>query len=467
MRTLTDVRPTPEQLAIVSRNKPGIEVIRGAAGSGKTTTALLRLRSLIGMFVSRRNRMQDEKPVRILVLTYNRTLRGYIEELAKKQVKITPQISLEIMTFASWARKYIGPMKITNDYERKQRLASFGKTIPLNNDFLLEEIEYVTGRFLPEYLNDYLTIRRDGRGISPRVDRHLRESIINDVITPYNKWKKKENCWDWNDLAIHLAKHKLSNLYDIIIADETQDFSANQIRAINNQLTNIFSLTFVLDTAQRIYPRGFTWHEAGISVRPEQSRRLERNYRNTIEIARFVTPLIEGLPVDEDATLPDFSKCEEHGPVPIVLKGLYQRQVEYVIRHIKANINLQEESVAILHTKGGGWFKHIKSAFSRARFRHVELTRQSEWPQGEENIAFSTIHSSKGLEFDHVIILGLNKEVTKHGEEEGDDQLITLRRLLAVGIGRARKSVILGYKPEDVSRLIDYLDPETFVEKAL
>jgi len=45
MRVLANVRPTPEQLAIVSRNRPGIEVIRGAAGSGKTTTALLRLRS--------------------------------------------------------------------------------------------------------------------------------------------------------------------------------------------------------------------------------------------------------------------------------------------------------------------------------------------------------------------------------------------------------------------------------------
>lgn len=47
MKALIDVRPTAEQLALFSRIQPGVEIIRGAAGSGKTTTALLKLRSAI------------------------------------------------------------------------------------------------------------------------------------------------------------------------------------------------------------------------------------------------------------------------------------------------------------------------------------------------------------------------------------------------------------------------------------
>lgn len=82
--------------------------------------------------------------------------------------------------------------------------------------------------------------------------------------------------------------------------------------------------------------------------------------------------------------------------------------------------------------------------------------------KGNENIAFSTLHSAKGLEFDHVVILGLNAEVLPHGEEEEDDRLVKLRRLLAMGIGRARKSVIIGYKLEDASKLIAYLGPDTY-----
>ena len=84
-----------------------------------------------------------------------------------------------------------------------------------------------------------------------------------------------ENLVDWDDLAVSLSRQKVGCPYDIIITDETQDFSANEIRAIKNQLAGEHSLTFVVDTAQRIYARGFTWQEAGIIV--QNSRRLSKN----------------------------------------------------------------------------------------------------------------------------------------------------------------------------------------------
>lgn len=462
MRPLSDVRPTPEQLAIVSRNKPAIEVIRGAAGSGKTTTALLRLRSLIGMFVNRRKRQHREEPVRILVLTFNRTLRGYIDALARQQVSEGEGIDLEISTFSKWAVRNLGKPVNVNAGLCRSKIKSLGAGIKLPSDFLVEEVEYAMGRFLPDKLVDYLTVRRDGRGAVPRVEKPLRESILNDVIRPYQEWKSSQNVNDWNDLAVHFALVRIESPYDIIIADETQDFSANQIRAINNQLADIHSLTFVVDTAQRIYARGFTWHEAGIIVRPENSKRLERNYRNTVEIAKFAEPLVRGMPFDDDATMPDFSKCDKSGPKPIVLKGKYCKQLAFIVDHIKSTIDLSKESVAILHPLG--WFRDAQIAFSHAGLDYIEITRESEWPEGDENIAFSTLHSAKGLEFDHVMIIGLNAEVTAHGEEDEDDKLTMLRRLLAMGISRARISVILGYKPQDASRLVTYLDPATYKE---
>ena len=74
----------------------------------------------------------------------------------------------------------------------------------------------------------------------------------------------------------------------------------------------------------------------------------------------------------------------------------------------------------------------------------------------------STIHSAKGLEFDHVLMPGLNSEVTSRGGDPGDGELDALRRLVAMGVGRARRSVALGYKPEDRSEVIDMIDPETY-----
>lgn len=437
-------------------------LIRGAAGSGKTTTALLRLRALIRFFANRKRRNDDSVPIYVLVLTYNRTLRGYIDSLTRHLAMEVGTVELEVSTFSRWALRVLSDRTVVRNDLRTSKIRSLGSGISLPADFLIEEVDYVLGRFLPDSLRDYITTKRESRGISPRVDRALRERIINQVITPYTQWKQAKSLCDWNDLATSLVKLSVEPQYDIIIADETQDFSANEVRAIRNQLAAEHSLTFVLDSAQRIYARGFNWTEVGIAIRPESIKRLAQNYRNTVQIARFARGLLNGVALDDDATLPDLNTCSRHGPVPILLEGGYAEQARYAIKHIHSSVDLENESVAFLHPLGGGWFDFLRSCLAKARIAYVELTRQSEWPEGEENVALSTLSSAKGLEFDHVIILGLNAEVTRHGDGEDDDRLTRLRKLLAMGVTRARNSVILGYKAQDASRLVGYFQQNTF-----
>src|SRR5690606_10262352 len=110
-----------------------------------------------------------------------------------------------------------------------------------------------------------------------------------------------------------LARRKVAS-YDVVVVDETQDFSANEIRAIMNQLAPEHTATFVLDTTQRIYSRsGFSWQEVGIHLRPENSFRLKINYRNTKQIARFAASLLEDVDTDSDGTLPDFESAVSVG----------------------------------------------------------------------------------------------------------------------------------------------------------
>ena len=398
----------------------------------------------------------------MLVLTYNRTLRGYIAALVEQQLSNTPDVSIQVSTFSKWARTVLGNPTIISQYRRRDIIIRSASGISLPRDFLLDEIEYLMGRYLPGDRSTYTTTQRTGRGALPRVDRALRKSILDDVVIPYQNQIDKEQLWDWNDLAVKLALEKLDHLYDIVIADETQDFSANQIRAINNQLTPVHSLTLIVDTAQRIYARGFTWQEVGLTIRPENSRRLLRNYRNTLEIAHFASSILNGLPADDDATIPDFNQCTRHGPKPIILRGKFALQTSYVIDYLLNQISLTNESVAILHPLGGDWQNYLRSRLIQAGLRFVEIARESEWPAGDENIALSTIHSAKGLEFDHVTMIGLNAEVLTHGKEPEDDALLKLRRLLAMGISRARVSVLLGYSPDDVSQLFQYFDANTY-----
>lgn len=462
MRALQNVTPTPEQLKILSRTRPGVELIRGAAGSGKTTTALLRLKSLIGFFQSRRRREENPSPLNVLVLTYNRTLRGYIEALTRQQTTSFQGITLQVQTFGKWSKQALNNPRLVQAQFAQDQILSTGKALGLDPNFLLSEVEYVLGRFLPGDLDSYLSARRHGRGASPRMEKQQRQLLLDSVIRPYQVWKLHNRAMDWNDLAVQLHSRKLRTPFDIIVADEAQDFSANQVRAILNQLAQVHSLTFVLDSAQRIYPRGFTWQEAGVTLRPENVSRLEQNYRNTIEIARLAASLIDGLPIDDDGSMPNFQACTRHGSPPVVLRGRFGRQMDYVVDYLRSKVDLKKESVAFLHPQGGGWFSETRRRLQQASLPFVEITRKSDWPAGSENIALSTLHSAKGLEFDHVIVVGLNAEVTQHGNEEDDDSLQTLRRLLAMGIGRARVSVIIGYKPSEASKLISYMDPQTY-----
>ncbi|MCK4817023.1 hypothetical protein KA005_14735, partial [bacterium] len=241
------------------------------------------------------------------------------------------------------------------------------------------------------------------------------------------------------------------------------DLSANQVRAIMNCAADPSSVIFIMDAVQRIYPRGFLWAEVGISS--IRSHRLKENYRNTKEICRFAVPLLTGLNVGDDGTFPDLASCKNSGPTPIVVKGRYRKQVDYVINYNESYIDLASESVVFLHPLG--WFNYLKSALRKQSLDFVEITRLAEWPRGPENIALSTMHSGKGLEFDHVFILGLNEETTPHGSDEGDTALENLRRILAMAITRARKSVILGYKPGQASSLIGILDKDTYREESV
>lgn len=460
MRVLPPVAPTPEQLTILADNKPGIVLIRGAAGSGKTTTALLRLKQLCANWLARRERLDLPDPVRVLVLTYNRTLEGYISELAQQQVQGHRWLQLEVHTFGKWATGLLEHPAILDRDGMTRTLRPLVAALQADPEFLIDEVEYLLSRFRPGRLDDYVGARRDGRGISPRIEAPQRRRLLEDVVVPYQEHKHRQQVLDWNDVAVAATVADVPP-WDVVIVDEAQDFSANQVRSILAHLADPSSATFVMDAAQRIYPRYFSWKEAGITAF-SNNYRLARNYRNTAQIAAFARPLVEGLALGDDGALPDFTACDKDGEAPIVVSGKYSDQIDYMIGHLQDRVDFTTESVAFLQPRGGRWFDYLRNRLRTSGIPHAELTRASVWPTGPEAVALCTLHSAKGLEFDHVLIPGLNQQVTPHGAEEGDTQLDALRRLIAMGIGRARTSVMLGYKPADASTIIGMLKPDTY-----
>nr|WP_245158321.1 MULTISPECIES: 3'-5' exonuclease [unclassified Brevundimonas] len=438
-------------------------MIRGAAGSGKTSTALLRLKSLSFMMEERRARQGDARPVRILVLTFNRTLKGYVAALAEAQLATTKSI-ITIDTFAKWAMSHVGHRKILTDEQRDAYLARQSDGTKLTSGYLSKEIDYLLGRFLPADIDQYLTKERSGRGLAPRVDREAREKILTNVVRPYTQWKLDNGYADWNDLAVSMYAAKQSAGIDIVIVDEAQDFSANQLRAIGAHLEPEHAATFVIDTVQRIYARGFTWQETGFEIRPNRYHSLVANHRNTVPIAQFAAGVLEGVLADDDGALPNLKAAARPGPLPTVLKGKYSRQMTWATDYIKQHIDLTKESVAFLQPAGRGFLREIKAHLIKQGLPFADITRNEDWPIGSVNIAISTFHSAKGLEFDHVFILGMSTVNTHAEDEDTDDQILVMRRLFAVAIARARETVVVGYKPSEASFLMKFLKNGTYQE---
>ncbi len=464
MRTLINVDPSPEQLKILSDAGPGLRLIRGAAGSGKTTAALLRLRQLCGSRLARRTRLRFEHPVRVLVLTFNSTLRGYISELVRQQIQSSDALHLTMDTFGGWALSIIGQQKILGGKELRSRirvLLQREKFAITDVEYFVDEVEYAVGRFPPNRRNEYIDALRSGRGRAPAVPRPIRQKILAEIIEPFERQKAKNGESDWNDIALKAtASHGKG--YDVVVVDEAQDLSANQVRAILAHSNEDSTLTFILDSVQRIYPQRFQWRQdLGIEIRPQMVFTLARNHRNTKEIARFAMSLVRDIPVEEDGLLPDENACERTGSIPCMVEGSYDGQFKFMLKKIELALK-SNESVAILKPRGGGWFNRAKETLEKHGITFCELTRQRQWPTGPELVALSTIHSAKGLEFDHVFLPGLSQKVTPHGEEDGDGSLESLRRLVAMGIGRARKSAMVGFKPGEESTLIAMFDPNTY-----
>ena len=461
MRPLQSHVPSAEQLPLVMDEKPGAVLVRGAAGSGKTTSALLRLDFVTNWWLSDRARVGSSEPVNVLALTFNKTLEAYIRNLAHSQVGSNPLLNMQVSTLAKWNKRLVGfHGSIYDDPMRADRIWTLGQHLGYSRNFLVDEVDYILGRFPPNRLGDYLdpAVLRLGRGQTPRVSAAMRARLMTEVVEPLIQYKQDHDLVDWNDLTVLAAATPptAQSIKHVVVIDEAQDFSVNQMRSVVTHLNPTHSMTLITDTAQRIYPRYLSYPEAGVPAF-RRTHLLTTNYRNTPQIAALAASVLDGITLDADTALPSQNTAREDGKMPELISGRFRHQMDWTIKKLR-NIDLEQESAVIVTPRGGGWQSTLLSRLDAAGLEYAGLQRADYWPDDDINLGVSTLHSSKGLEFDHVFILGLNNELTAHGDGEDDANLDQLRRLFGMAIGRARITVTIGYASHDPSKLLDYVD---------
>jgi len=107
----------------------------------------------------------------------------------------------------------------------------------------------------------------------------------------------------------------------------------------------------------------------------------------------------------------------------------------------------------------------IQGAVAKLLLRDL-MERKQEDDESADKVQLMTLHASKGLEFPHVYIIGMEEELLPHRASIEEDNIEEERRLCYVGITRAKQTLALTYcgKRKQYGQMIDCA-PSRFLDE--
>lgn len=101
-----------------------------------------------------------------------------------------------------------------------------------------------------------------------------------------------------------------------------------------------------------------------------------------------------------------------------------------------------------------------------ARLILMDIMERQEEEDDSDRVQLMTLHASKGLEFDHVYLMGMEEEILPHRNSIENGDIEEERRLAYVGITRAKKTLTmtLARKRKQFGELID-CQPSRFLDE--
>jgi hypothetical protein len=243
--------------------------------------------------------------------------------------------------------------------------------------------------------------------------------------------------------------------YGAVLIDEVHDMKKEWLEVIVRMFDpeSKKSLLLLYDGAQNIYTKkgkGFRLSDVGIDTSGGRHRTtiLDINYRNTLEIMNFAYRLTEGylpqeIPKKGDAGV-DMEDGHSraipfgvHGPAPVVKWfNDFDTEMDYVkeciLQWLKEGVPLSSIGVLCPYAWQGN---KLSGLLRQHDIPHQWLGTQrakKAFDPAMDAVTVLMIPSSKGLEFDRVILTGIGS--LKFTEEEEDSY-----HLLYVGITRARE----------------------------
>ncbi len=413
----------------------GINVVLAGAGTGKTKTLLSKIKNImLHTNLTAKN---------ILILTFSKKAAIELQE------RITLQYGNEAKqitatTFHAFCLKTLQEYSVV--FQKTFGFTTF-PTILQDGDANNKIRAIVTSRlhkFMGIPLKAIMKLLTSPN-IHPAVQKKLESLGLHKELKLlkqlFAKYKQKNNLIDYNDLmqfTITLLQQnpqiskKLHTAYKYIFVDEFQDTSNNNFVLLKLLLPDAHPNLFAVgDDRQSIY--AFRLANINYILKPQkyfrniQKHSLKINYRSKQEIVKLSNSFIRKNRQQTRKKIK--SHCGKGGTIKINTVTDFKDEVDSISKILQNEIQKQQ-SIAILYRNN--WQGHYLK-------QHTLLLQQT------PGINMMTMHASKGLEFDCVIIAGICDNIIP----DRDSVITEERRLLYVAITRAmQKLFIIVHKNE-------------------
>ncbi|MCU4578439.1 UvrD-helicase domain-containing protein [Acinetobacter courvalinii] len=318
--------------------------------------------------------------------------------------------------------------------------------------------EYDANELYVSFLNHYKSNQANITSLLAKPSLSLRESLFlqlfSKVYQHYDQSLKDSKEYDFDDLLIESAQlineNRYKSPFKLIIVDEFQDTSQARARLLLSLLNQVpeAKLFCVGDDWQAIYR--FAGSDISIFTQFEKvfgytkQTQLTQTFRSNQGIANVASGFIQKNKFQLQKVVNAVDKTSSK-VVEISFLTKTQEIHEYLFKTI----------MEINNANSGSGKK--KSIYILGRYKHHRPNLESIQPFLRNcSVEFKTIHSSKGLQADYVILLGLNTGSSAFPSEKEDDPLINLvlpqpethayaeeRRLFYVALTRAKEKVFL------------------------
>lgn len=371
--------------------------------------------------------------------------------------------------------------RLTSELEKMLK-ANKVKLKPLSGEEMHEAVKNASphmsaklGKLIETFINLSKSSRRTERDLELLFSTEKRSAVFMKFALPmmreYEAVLKVNNQIDFNDMINRasdiVAEDGLSQSYDYIIVDEYQDISYarfNLITAIKN--INDAKLMCVGDDWQSIY----RFAGSDVSLFSDFKRYvgkyrqvlIERTYRNSQDLINISSRFVQKNP--KQLTKNPVSGKNIHNPVKFI-PSPYGGEIE-VLRQVVGDIvkNYGRNSSILILVRHSFDLEFIRRDDDLRFIKKINYETGDVQLVGfdDVDIKLMTIHKSKGLEADNVIILNLKNDVFGFPNTLADDSILTMllgnkeryrnaeeRRLFYVALTRTKNEVYLMIPPEE------------------